>query len=50
MPKEQKSKTTLNLPTDLWRKTKIEAIKRGIDAQDIVTEGLRLYFQKGGAK
>jgi hypothetical protein len=33
-------KTTMSLPTALWRQTKIKAIKRGIDAQDIVTEAL----------
>ena len=50
MPKEQKSKTTMSLPSDLWKETKIEAIKRGIDAQDIVAEALARYFKKGGAK
>ena len=48
MPKEQKAKTTMSLPADLWKETKIEAIKRGVDAQDLVAEGLRLYFKKGG--
>ena len=50
IPKEQKSKATMHLPSDLWKEAKIEAIKRGIDAQDIVAEGLRLYFKKGSAK
>ena len=48
MPKELKAKTTMSLPADLWEQTKIEAIKRGIDAQDIVTEALGQYFKKGG--
>ncbi len=50
MPKAQKAKTTMSLPSDLWKQTKIEAITRDVDAQDIVAEGLRLYFKKGGAK
>jgi hypothetical protein len=48
MPKEKKTKATVNLPTDLWKKTKTEAIARDIDAQDIICEGLRLWFRKEG--
>ena len=50
MPKEQKAKTTMSLPADLWKETKIEAIKLGIDAQDIVSEALARYFRRGGTK
>ena len=50
MPKDKRSKTTMSLPSELWRATKIEAIKRGIDAQDIVAEALAQYMKKGGAK
>ena len=50
MPKERKAKTTMTLPADLWRQTKIEAIKLGIDAQDIVAEALAQYLKKGGAR
>ena len=50
MPKELKAKTTMSLPADLWKETKIEAIKRGIDAQDIVAEALEQYLKKGGAR
>ena len=46
MPKVPRSKATFHLPTDLWKKTKIEAINRDIDAQDIVAEALRLWFHK----
>jgi len=48
MPKELKAKTTMSLPADLWKQAKIEAIKRGVDAQDIVTEALTQYLRKGG--
>lgn len=50
MPKEARAKTTLSLPADLWRQTKIEAINRGVDAQDIVAEALAQYLKKGGAR
>lgn len=45
---EQKSvKTSLRLPDDLWKKARIEAIRRGVDAQDVVSEALEQYFRKG---
>ena len=50
MPKEQKARVSIRLPEALWKKTQIEAIHRGVNAQDIVARGLRLYFKKGGAK
>ena len=50
MPQEAKAKTTMSLPAELWAQTKIEAIKRGVDAQDIVTEALAQYLKKGGAR
>ena len=51
MPKnEEKARVSIRLPAELWKKTQIEAIRRGVNAQDIVAEGLRLYFQKGGAR
>lgn len=50
MPKELKAKTTMSLPGDLWRQTKIEAIRRSIDAQDIVAEALAQYLKKGGTR
>ena len=50
MPKEQKARVSIRLPVELWKKTQIEAIHRGVNAQDIVAEGLGLYFKRGGAK
>ena len=50
MPKDKTAKTTMSLPADLWKQTKIEAIKRGVDAQDIVAEALTQYFKKGGTR
>jgi len=48
---EQKSvKTSPRLPDRLWKKARIEAIRRGIDAQDIVAEALDYYFLKGGSR
>ncbi|MBI3895105.1 MAG: hypothetical protein HY313_04160 [Acidobacteria bacterium] len=44
------AKTSLRLPEQLWQKTRIEAIKRGIDAQDIVAEALEQYFSRKGGK
>ena len=50
MPKNKTTRTSITLPVDLWNAARIEAIKRNVNAQDIVAEGLRLYFRKGGAK
>ena len=50
MPKQRSIKTSLRLPDELWKKARIEAIRRGIDAQDIVAEALEHYFQKGGIR
>ena len=50
MPKGKTAKTTMRLPVDLWKETRIEAVKRGIDAQDIVAEALAQYLKKGGAR
>jgi len=50
MPKALKARVSIRLPVELWKKTQIEAIHRGVNAQDIVAEGLGLYFKKGGAK
>ncbi len=50
MPVKKTVKTSMRLPADLWTAARIEAIKRGVDAQDIVTEALSLWFRKGGAR
>lgn len=50
MPNEQTAKTTMRLPAELWKETKIRAIRQGIDAQDIVSEALEQFLKKGGAK
>jgi hypothetical protein len=46
----QKVKTSLSLPLDLWTEARIEALKRGIDAQDLVAEALAAHLKKGGSK
>lgn len=48
MTEQKNVKTSLRLPDNLWKKTRIEAIRRGVDAQDIVAEALGQYFKKGG--
>ena len=52
MPEGKTIKTSMRLPEHLWILTRILAIKRRVDAQDIVTDALGLYFKsgKGGAK
>lgn len=47
MSEQNSVKTSLRLPDDLWKKARIEAIRRGVDAQDIVADALALYFKKG---
>jgi hypothetical protein len=41
-------KTTLSLPVDLWKRTKIAAIEADKDATDLVIEALEEYLKKGG--
>jgi hypothetical protein len=49
MQKEKPMRTTLYLPVELWKRTKIEAIKRDCDATDIVVWALEAYLKtKGG--
>ena len=47
MAEQNSVKTSLRLPEGLWKKARIEAINRGLDAQDIVAEALAQYFKKG---
>ena len=46
----QMMKTSMSLPVDLWTAARIEALKRGIDAQDLVAEALAAHLKKGGTK
>ena len=48
MSEQDSVKTSLRLPDELWKKARIEAIRRGVDAQDIVAEALAQYFKQGG--
>jgi predicted DNA binding CopG/RHH family protein len=43
-------KVTVRLPEDLWKRTKIKAIEEGRDAQDLIRDGLELYFTKHGKR
>jgi predicted DNA binding CopG/RHH family protein len=44
--KPSMAKVTVRLPEGLWRRTKIRAIEEGRDAQDLIRDGLELYFAK----
>lgn len=44
------AKTSMALPLDLWTAFRIEALKRGMDAQDLVAEALAAFLKKGGSK
>ena len=50
MQKRKRFKTTLNLPEDLWKATKIRAIELGMDAQELVALAVDQYLKKGGAR
>jgi hypothetical protein len=43
-------KTSLRLPADLWTAARIRALERGIDAQELVAEALRMLLKSGGSK
>lgn len=45
--KQSMAKVTIRLPEALWKKTRIRAIQEGRDAQDIIRDGLLLYFERG---
>ncbi len=46
--KVKKFKTTLYFPPELWKQVKIEAIKRGCDATEIVVWAVEKYLAKKG--
>ena len=46
-PKQKRFKTTLYLPEDLWKATRILAIEMDVDATDLVVEALQQYLKKG---
>jgi hypothetical protein len=48
MPKPKRFKTTLYLPADLWKATRIRAIEMDVDATDLVVEALQQFLKKGG--
>jgi len=50
MQNRKRLRTTLNLPEDLWKETKIRAIELGMDAQDLVALAVEQYLKKGGAR
>jgi predicted DNA binding CopG/RHH family protein len=48
--KQSMSKVTVRLPESLWKRTRIRALEEGRDAQDIIRDGLELYFAKHGKR
>jgi hypothetical protein len=47
-PMPKRFKTTLYLPEDLWKATRIRAIEMDVDATDLVVEALQKFLRKGG--
>ena len=43
-------KTTLRIPEVLWKKARVYGVTNGVDFQDMVAEGLRLYLKKNKRK
>ncbi len=43
-------KTTLRIPEALWKEARIYGVTNGMDFQDMVAEGLRLYLKKNKRK
>lgn len=48
--KNEMAKTTLRLPTKLWREMRVKAINEGITAQEAVVRALEMYVKKGVAR
>ena len=44
--KPKRFKTTLSIPPELWKRTKIEALKQDRDATDLVIDALTKYLKK----
>jgi len=47
-PMPKRFKTTLYLPEDLWKATRIRAIEMDVDATDLVVDALQQFLKKGG--
>lgn len=47
-PLPKRFKTTLYLPEDLWKATRIWAIEMDVNATDLVVEALQQFLKKGG--
>ena len=50
MAKEVMVKTSLKLPEALWKRTRILAIERNLEAQQIVRLALEEFLKKGGGR
>jgi hypothetical protein len=50
MKKEQITKTTLRVPTALWKEVRTQAIADGISAEALVNAALALYLKTKGGK
>lgn len=43
-------KTTLRIPEALWKEARVYGVTNGVDFQDMVAEGLRLYLKRKRGK
>jgi hypothetical protein len=50
MATKESLKTSLRLPKTLWDEARMQAIREGRNAQEIVADALRAYLKKGGAR
>jgi len=48
--KEKITKTTLRVPTELWKGVRTRAIAEGISAESLVNAALALYLKTTGGK
>jgi hypothetical protein len=46
---EKLVKTSVSLPPKLWRAVRMEALRDGVDASDLLADALRLVLQRRGA-
>ena len=49
-PEEDRVKTSISLPRELWRAAHIRALDEGTELQIIVARALEAYLKKGGGR
>lgn len=48
--REERTKLTVEVPTDLWKRVKIRAVEEDREVWRIVTEALETYLKRRGGK